>query len=430
MIEAIRKIVIGQTTTDDKKNFIWNMIGCGLYSAVSMFFSFYVIRVLGEKSGGIFAIAITISQMLMYIGYFELRTYQVTDINRKYSFKEYHTVKLIVCFMMMVVSVIYVLEKGYTFEKAIILLLLCVYRMLDAYADLYEGMFQIDGRLDLAGKTMTFRTILSSGVFFISLWITRNMIITLLFTVVSAVVGVIIFDMLIISKWHSLRLAISWTKVRGIIKACFPLFIGAFLWTYILSASRIAIDANMSSEYQAYYQTIFMPVSVINLFAIFFFRPVLTKLAHLYNSYQIKKLVHEILKVILLVIAVTGICMMGAYMIGIPVLSSMVNIDLSPYRGVLVFLLFAGGFNAISYFMYYILTIMRKPKSILLGYISAALLAFFASSPLVKLHGINGAAWSFFIVVMYLCLIFVTLILFEYKTDQKKKLWSSSFENK
>ena len=98
--------------------------------------------------------------------------------------------------------------------------------------------------------------------------------------------------------------------------------------------------------------------------------------------------------------------MCGAYLFGIPVLSLLSGCDLTEYRGVLIFLIFAGGFNAIAFTMYYVLTIMRRPMSILIDYILAAILAFVLSPVFVRMYGINGAAGSYFIVVLVLCMLF------------------------
>ena len=98
--------------------------------------------------------------------------------------------------------------------------------------------------------------------------------------------------------------------------------------------------------------------------------------------------------------------MLGAYILGIPVLSALSGCDLTAYRGILVFLLLAGGFNAVSFTMYYILTIMRSTAAILVNYVLAAVLALVISKPFVCSYGITGAAVSYFIVVTVLCVLF------------------------
>lgn len=390
----------------EKKNFIWNMIGSGIYAASSMLLSMFVINTIGAKEGGIFSIALTLSQMLVYIAYYEMRTFQVTDTQDEFTFAEYHATKIIMCFVMIIVSALYVFIKQYSLNKGTVIMLVCFVRFLDGYADVYEAQFQKCGRLDLAGKSLAYRT----GMFVITLCvvliISKNLIISLIIADIVAIVGVFVFDIKVMTILDNVACSFSKEKICAIIKKCFPLFVGVFCWTYILSASRIAIDGNMSSEYQAYYQVIFMPVSVINLFSGFVLRPMLPRLSEDYSAGAYKEFKWFLYKGICGIFVITGVCMLGAFVVGIPVLSLLSGCDLDEYKGILVFLLFAGGINAIAYTMYYVLTIMRCPKGILFGYILSALLAFLISAPCVRYGGIKGAAGSYFIVVLVLCMLF------------------------
>lgn len=405
-MEKLINAIIGKEEPSDRKNFFWNMFGSAVFSFINMFLTICVIRIVGEKEGGIFSIAVTLSQMFLYIAYFEQRTYQVTDFNNKYSFSEYHGSKIYMCVIMLVISFAYVLAKGYSPYKMGIILLMCVYRVIDGYADLYEGQFQLLGRIYLSGKSMAFRSCISTSVLLAVLAVTRDLRYAVLSAIAAAIAGVVIFDMFVAKVFGDIFPNFRWKRIKKIFYECFPLFIGAFLWVYILSASRIAVDNGMSSEYVTYYQTLFMPVSIINLFSTFFFRPALTGLSKLYNENEIAGLVNEIIKLLILIGGFTVICMLGAFFAGIPVLSMISGCDLSSYRNVLVFLMFSGGINSASFFMYYILTIMRKSRNILVGYVSAAIISILISDSLVSEYGLLGASWSFFVAVFSLLIIF------------------------
>lgn len=419
MIELIKEKVLKKEPTE-QQGFLWNMIGSGIYALSSMILSLFVIKIVGAELGGAFSIALTLSQMLVYIAYFEMRNFQITDTQNKFAFSEYHATKIVLCTLMLIVSIGYTLIKGYDLDKAIVIILVCVSRLFDGYADVYEAQFQKDGRLDLAGKSLTYRTILVVMGLLLSLFVTKNLIFSLVIADIMAAIGIVLFDILVMGIFKEITCTWNLGRIKEIVVACFPLFVGVFCWSYILSASRIAIDGNMSSEYQSYYQIIFLPVSVVNLFAGFLFRPMLPKLAVDYNLKKYKRFCVSIGKGMIGIIGITVVCMFGAWLLGIPVLSVLSGCDLSPYKGILVFLIFAGGFNAIAFTMYYVLTIMRYTKGILIGYVFAALLAAGISSPMVIRWGIPGAAASYFLVVVVLSLLFSVFICKKMMENRKK----------
>lgn len=407
MLRLVSKYTSKETT--EKKNFMWNMVGSTIFSAASMLLSLIVIRIMGADEGGIFAIAITVAQMLAFIEYYETRTFQVTDVKDLFTFGQYKAVKIILLMVSVLVAIVYSMLKGQgTWHKFMVIFLMCVYRYIDGYADLYEGTFQKDGRLDLTGKSQAYRTILSVGILLISIIVTHNLIFAITISIIFAVLGLLLFDTLPMKVFRNIRPDWNLQAFISIIKSCFPLFLGTFLWSYILSASRIAVDANMASSFSSYFQALFMPVSIINLCATFILKPALTKLSQEYEKLSTDLAFIKSMLVITGVIGVfTVVCMTGAYLLGIPVLEIMTGTSLVKYKGVLVFLMLAGGINSLSYFGYYILTIMRKTGWIFSGYIMAAIVAKLASDYFVKKSGISGAALGFFVSVVTLLSIFV-----------------------
>ncbi|MCR5797355.1 MAG: hypothetical protein K6G63_05495 [Eubacterium sp.] len=405
----LKRLIIGGEPSE-KKLFFWNMMGSGVYAFTSLILTYMTIRFAGDREGGVFAIALTLAQMFIYIAYYEMRNYQVTDAKDRFSFSQYHAVKIINCFVMMVIVAGYILVMRYDMHKAIIVFLVCFYRMLDGYSDVYEAEFHKRGRLDLAGKSMTFRSVISVAVYFIILIITGDLLWSVIGAIVSGLIGIGIFNLLVFDCVGKISVEFKGATIKNILTECFPLFVGMFLWTYLLSASRIAVDAKMASEFQSYYQVLFMPVSVINLFAGFLIRPSLLGLTEQYANGDMKPFWKTIRKMVLLLVAFTVVCMAGAYICGIPVLEVLVKCDLKAYRIMFVFLIFAGGINALVYLLYYIMTIFRAGKGIMIGYITSSVIAFFISGVLTEKHGLWGASWSYLISVGYLMLFFVIWI--------------------
>ena len=165
-MKLLRTLLIGSDENIEQRNMIWNMLGSFLYAFASMVLTIAVIQVVGEDQGGDFTFAFTtFGQHMFMMAYFGIRPFQITDTGGKYSFGDYLGLRLLTCGAAVLTGMGYVLLNGYSFEKAAVVFLMVVYKVIDALADAYEAEFQRGGRLYLTGKSNAFRTILSVGVF-------------------------------------------------------------------------------------------------------------------------------------------------------------------------------------------------------------------------------------------------------------------------
>lgn len=142
-----------------KSGVFWNMMSSGINSVVSLFLLLIVTRSVGVAEAGIFSLGFSTAQMMLTIGNYGMRNFQVTDLNNKYSMRIYLSSRIVTNIVMMVVAVVFVLIEGYNWEKGIITLLLCLLKATDAMDDIYGGFYQKRGRLDISGKLMSIRII-------------------------------------------------------------------------------------------------------------------------------------------------------------------------------------------------------------------------------------------------------------------------------
>ena len=143
MPHGFARLIIGDgSAVSEQKNIIWNMIGSFLYAFASMVLSIAVVQLAGEDAGGVFTFAFTtFGQHMFMAAYFGIRPFQITDTGEKYTFGDYLGLRLITCGLAILVGFGYVMVSGYTFEKAVIVFLMVVYKVIDALADTYEAEF-------------------------------------------------------------------------------------------------------------------------------------------------------------------------------------------------------------------------------------------------------------------------------------------------
>lgn len=399
----------------ERDSFLWNMIGSMLVAFQSVIMLMILTRVLGLVDAGIFTIAFANANLFLNIGKYGMRNFQVSDVKRQFSFADYKTSRIITVLAMLLVSVGYTLytayENTYSIEKTQIIIWMCLFKIVDAIEDVYHGYYQQENRLDIASKCLALRMLSTILVFSLGLIFFKNQLIALIISTILTAFLFLIFTKWTIGEFHSPSVKYNKKNVRLLLKLCFPLFAGAFLSFYIGNAPKYAIDATLSDDLQACYGFIAMPVFVIGLLNSFIFNPMLYKLTRLWNSGKVKKFVIQTILQSGIVFLITIICIGGAYLLGIPVLSWLYNTDLSPYKTELLILLLGGGFLGFSGLLSAFITIIRCQKWIMWGYLFIAILAFIFSNPIVKMYRMLGAAILYTALMGGLCVIFVFLFL-------------------
>lgn len=411
MNKLVAKYIIKSKTPNAKDNYLWYAMGSGFYALSTLIMTIVVSRTVGEQIGGMFAIGLSLAQIFMTIVGYEVRIYQVTDVNNEFSFGQYFTFRVLMCILGVVASVGYSLINNYSLLKMQIVVLLCVYKIIEAFSDVFEGEFQKNDRIDISGKSMFFRTVFSVVGLVLGLVITKKIVLSLTIMITAEIVCVLFFNLMPTQEFTKVRWIPDIKSIVKLLVICGPLALSSFLNNYIINCSKIAIDNTMSDEFQLYYSAVFMPNMVINLFSGIIFKPMQVTMAISYDRREYKKFGHVIFRMIGIIAGFTLICVAGASILGIPVLSLLYGVDLTPYKKVLLMLLMAGGLNAINVILYYILTIMRKQNLIAIIYLLVAAVSLLFVENITRTHGLTGAALSYVILVAMVMLLLTICIL-------------------
>jgi O-antigen/teichoic acid export membrane protein len=328
--------------------------------------------------------------------------------------------RLVTTLCMIVTSALYVLyvghKNGYTTEKSWIILWMCIFKSVDAIEDVYYAQYQQQRRLDIAGKTMFTRMVITIGVFALGVVVTGNLLLSLVVvTLVTAGILLIFINTIFPASQVEGEREKRKPRICSILQIGFPLFAGSFLAFYIGNAPKYAIDSILSDELQACYGFVAMPVFVIGLMNSFIYSPMVVKMSLLWKEQEIKKFFRMIFRQVLIIAGITLVCIVGADFLGIPVLSWLYNTDLAPYKAELLILLLGGGFLALSGFMVSLITIIRFQKLLVLGYGIVAVLAYIFAPVFVRRYSMMGAAVLYLGLMILLCLSFVLIFLVGYR---------------
>lgn len=405
-----------------KSEFIWNVIASICASLLSVILLFVTTRVNGANSAGMFAIAFATATVLNSIADFGMRVYQVTDTKRQHRFGVYLTSRLVVDIAMIFCGFGFVLISGYNIEKAIICLALVGFRFIDAVSETYQGEFQLNGRLDIAGKSVFYRMIISMLVFIIVDLASKNMVFATLAMMLTNFIGLFVYDLRLIKEYSKEGFSLEKSEIGKVIVDCFPLFFSTFLNNYIVNAPKYAIDRLLTYDMQTYFNIIYLPTFTINLMSIFVLKPMLRGLGEMWNGKKYEKFIGIVVKMILAIIFMTVVVEIVCWAIGIPVLSFIYGVELMQYKKDLLILVISGGFSAVGVALFYTLTTMRAQKRVGFAYIAAALGGLLLPNLLVKKYNITGAVISSVIIMLILMIILFGIFIIEWSKKEKNSI--------
>ena len=418
--------MIGEKQSLMKNDVLWNALGSMTYAMASMVLAFFVLRILGEKEGGIFGFGYsTLGQQFFILAYFGIRPFHITDMRGEFSFRDYHYFRILSSFFSVLLSIFFLLYQytngSYTVEKVSILFFLCLYKILDGYIDVYESELQRRGKLYKTGQSLFFRTILSVLVLLCSLSLNKTLLLGVILMDLSQVLSLYLFAILPLEKTKELEAVnlsgenkVFMQKMKALFSGSVFLFLSVFLDFYVFSSSKYAVDAVLGSSSSGIYNLLFMPSNFIYLLANFIIRPALPTLAALWQSgdkLRFKKEESSLMKkVLLLSLLLFGLAFLLsplALWILEKLLGPAFSGKITGERWTFCLLILGGCFYALANLEYYILVTKRQQKRIFTGYALGAVLSFFTADLMVQEAGFFFASIQFVLMMLFLFLFFL-----------------------
>ena len=362
----------------ERSIYIWNICGSIVNALFSVVALMIVTRFLDDREADIFSIAWTISQLMATVGTFQIRVYQATDVQGTFLFQHYLIFRIVTVAAMIVSSAAYIVVRGYTGEKALVVLVVCLFRAVDSLADVYEGWFQQKERLDLSGKALTYRVILAAAGFACGLILTKNLLFSCVILFGVYLLCFVIYDLryhMAVERFRDVpdgRDRSGW--FGNMFREGLPLFINAFLIMSILNEPKMVIDTaiaqgEMSAGIQTVFNILFMPASVLNL-----------------------KILGKIIGYLL---AISIVLMIGSALLGIPVLSIVYAVDLSAYKSELLVIMVGGCVYTFAAVLDNALVVLRRQYVLVIAYALTWIYIKLTAAWLVGEWAVMGASLAY-----------------------------------
>lgn len=392
--------------TSQSKNFIWNMAGSISSALISVVLLMIVSRFLSTSDSDVYAYAYSVGNLLVVIGLFQVRNFQATDIGEKYSFSNYFLARFLTSVLMTIATIFFLLFMNFDKNKSQVIFFVTIYRLSDAISDLFQGLFQQRERLDIAGKSLTYRNLLIFFIFTLSVHLTGDLLRSLKLVCIISYAFIFFFDMRISHSFEKIIVTEifqknEFLKVIQLLKESFPLFLNGFLIIYIYNQPKYSLDflgsvGKIQVGAQTIFNILFMPAFVMNLMMLFF-RPLITEMAVYISHDQLSHFKNLQKRLFLCLGILSLLVILGSSLFGISILEILYGEDLQNYWLTLLIIMIGGAVGSFATAIDNILTAMRQQKYLLIPYGGAFIVSQIITNTLVENLEILGASLSFLI---------------------------------
>ncbi len=355
-----------------------------------------------DEDSSIFVIAYAIGNLLLHVGKFGVRQFQVTDVKEKYTFTQYKKARLLSLSLMLVALVCYIawgiLYNGYSLRKTAVVVLITLLKFIEAGEDVLHGRLQQQGRLDIAAKILAIRLSVFIVGFTAIFLVTHDLLLTTSVNVVITLLLAIFLNAAVISRFQNGEKTGN-QKTIQLIWDCLPLCLTAVMVVYLGNAPKYAVDGLVSDEMQTGFNIVFMPAFVVALLSNFIFNPVLKQIGVLWDSRKFPALKRLVAKLFFIPIGIDLLVVVVGYFLGPPMLGYIYGVDVMPYTVELLVFLIASGIMALQNLFVALLTAMRKQRHLMVCYLCASLAIVIIGRSILQRFGLLTMCCVYLIVL-------------------------------
>lgn len=381
-------------STNLRKNFVWNLIGSTAASFLSLFLMMIVTRLNGIDDAGIFAFAFSTASLFTVIGTYSGRTFQVTDKNRKTTDSDYFYLKIVTSITMLIIGLIFCFIRGYSGDKILVIMSLVGYRVFEVLSEWGYAVIQKKDRLYQVGRSMVIKTLLSLAGFFIVDHLTHNIALSCAMVIFGHLMPMIFYDLPNLMRTQFKFGEFNPKKVQYLFKIGFFTFGFTFLNLYVVGAAKYALDSAGDNSAQTIYGIIAMPATVLSLVGQYLIQPFLTNFKKFFAS-DANKFQALVAKLCLAIAVIGTVCVLAAWLMGLPVLELLYAIELDGNTWNLVMIIMGGVFGALVLVISTVLVTMRHTSDQFWIFCVVSLMTLGISHILVSWGGIMGACLSY-----------------------------------
>lgn len=260
-----------------RSSVLWNTAGSFFYYFCQWLMTVLVVRLSGVDDAGLLTLCISVSNIWISLSSFGMHNYQASDTENKYTFGTYLVSRYVTGAMALLGCIAYLLLLRYSPVTDVAVVFYFLYRFSESLEDVYYAAFQKAWHIDIAGKSMLIRGLLSIGLFSAVLVGSGNLSLTIVVLAAACLLVVYLYDGRK-GRMFTNRQTDN-TSVRALLLECLPLAVYTLLNTFVPMAPRLVMERVLGNYELGVYGSIATPTVVVQMIATYVFNPFITLFA-------------------------------------------------------------------------------------------------------------------------------------------------------
>lgn len=283
-------------------------------------------------------------------------------------------------------------------------------RTVEAFADVFHGILQMQWRLDIVGRSCIYRGAILLISFAVVYKVWGQLSAALLSMAVLTVLMFFLYDFRMVNRLAGISCRFSKKSLLNLSRDCLPVLAYSLLLNAIVLTARFFLERYHGEEMLGYYGSVSTIAVIVQAAANF----ILIPLNGIVSDYYAQGKQQEILKlsgkVILLLAVITGVALAGAAAFGNTALVLLFGKTIEPYTWLLIPTIFASCLTGLVWFLGMILIIMRKMRTLIIGAAAGATVSVARSVMLIPSKVFDGANTAVIAALITIVIVYATAI--------------------
>ena len=393
------------------KNIIYNMIGSITYLFMQWLIMYVVLWICGYKTEGMFSAVMSLSAVFYALSLFGMRNYQSTDINNEHSEKTYLLSRIITCLISFILSIIYCVFFKYNLYMTLCVCFYLLFKFSESTIDILHGSLQRKWKFKEIGISFISRGIITLFIFSLSLYIYKNLLISIILMGISSFIFIYFYDYKIYIKNFKNLGTTSKKNINKLFLLCMPLAIYTTIQNYALSYPKLLISKALGEKILGYYSTYANPAMIVQVASSFLISPLITYFAELYSDKRIKEILKLLAKCFIIIVILGVFAILFCNFFGKQIFSMLFGSKIIKYYYLLNQMIVISLLTALIWLLTGIIVMIRKYKPLIIINIFYIVMIIIGCNYVINTYKLTGINYIVIVSMIISILIYYIYIL-------------------